>query len=265
MFSRRFAGCTAARYRRRGLGRAPGAIVSFPTDRSIDGATVLEVGGGVGYLHIDLLRRGAAKATNLEISTSYEPEAARLLAQFDLVDRVERRILDMARTPDAVDPADVVVMHEVVCCYADYERLIRAAASKANQYLLFSHPPRNMVSRALIRLDNAPRVLRGDAFPRLCPSSRSHGGCGGLERATPDVQMEGDGVVRGRARALKPQRCGSPEQQVHRGVEQPDPLVAASQVVADLLGTNPGQDCDLQVDHFELGQTRQGEDLQLRK
>lgn len=77
--------------------------------------------------------------------------------------------------------------------------------------------------------------------------------------------MEGTGVVRGRARALKPQRGGSPEQQVHRGAEQPDPPVAASQVVADLLGIKAGEDCGLQVDHFELGQTRQGEDLQLRK
>lgn len=164
MFSPRFARRTAARYRRRGLGRAPGAIVSFLTDRGIDGATVLEIGGGVGYLHIDLLRRGAAKATNLEIATNYETEAARLLAHFGLGGRVERRILDIARKPDAVEPADVVVMHQVVCCYPDHAQLIAAAASKANRYLVFSHPPRNVVSKALICLDNAPRVLRGDAF-----------------------------------------------------------------------------------------------------
>lgn len=164
MFSQRYARRTAARYRRRGLGRAAEAIVSFLTERGIEGATVLEVGGGVGYLHIDLLRRGAAKATNLEIPTNYESEAARLLAHFSLANRVERRILDIARTPDAVDPADIVVMHQVVCCYPDYERLIGAAASKANRYLVFSHPPRNTVLKALVHLDNTPRMFRGDAF-----------------------------------------------------------------------------------------------------
>jgi cyclopropane fatty-acyl-phospholipid synthase-like methyltransferase len=164
MFSQRFARRTAARYRRRGLGRAAGAIVSFLTERGIDGATVLEVGGGVGYLHIELLRRGAAKATNLEIATNYEPEAARLLEHFGLADRVERRILDIAQTPEAVDPADVVVMHQVVCCYPDYERLLAAAAGKAGRYLVFSHPPRSSVSRALVQLDNVPRILRREAF-----------------------------------------------------------------------------------------------------
>ena len=47
------------------------------------------------------------------------------------------------------EPADVVVLHRVVCCYPDYERLLGAAAEHARQALVFSHPPRNIcVTRA---------------------------------------------------------------------------------------------------------------------
>jgi len=163
-FSDRFARRMARRYRRRGLSRSARAIVSFLTDRGIEGANVLEIGGGVGELHVELLRHGAAKATNLEISTSYEPQAALLLERSGMTARVDRRFLDIAQEPDQVERADVVVLHRVVCCYPDYERLLGAAASKAERLLVFSHPPRSLVSRAAFWCENSVRRVKGDTF-----------------------------------------------------------------------------------------------------
>jgi magnesium-protoporphyrin O-methyltransferase len=163
-FSKHFAHRMARRYRRRGLSRSARAIVSFLTDRGIEGARVLEIGGGVGELHVELLRRGAAKATNLEISNSYETEAAELLERTGMAARVERRFLDIAQAPDEVERADVVVLHRVVCCYPDYEGLLTAAASKASRLLVFSHPPDNLVTRGVFWADNAIRRLKGDTF-----------------------------------------------------------------------------------------------------
>jgi magnesium-protoporphyrin O-methyltransferase len=154
----------ARRYRRRGLSRSARAIVSFLTESGIDGASVLEIGGGVGELHVELLRHGAANATNLEMSTNYETEAAALLERTGMGPRVERRFLDIAQVPDEVERADVVVLHRVVCCYRDYERLLGAAAGKAGRLLVFSHPPRNLVTRAMFWAENGMRGLKGDAF-----------------------------------------------------------------------------------------------------
>ena len=164
VFSTRFARRAARRYRRRGLSRSARAIVSFLTEQGIEGATLLEIGGGVGEIQVELLRRGITHATNLEISTNYEAEAARLLEGAGLQGRVERRLLDIAQQPDDVDVADVVVMHRVVCCYPDYEKLLGAASSKAGRLLVFSHPPRNAVTRALLWWENFWRERKGDAF-----------------------------------------------------------------------------------------------------
>ncbi len=163
-FGDRFARKMARRYRWRGLSRSERAIVRFLEDRGIEGASVLEIGGGLGELHVELLRHGAARATNLEISTKYEPEAARLLEHAGVAARVERRFLDIAQEPDEVAPADIVVLHRVVCCYPDYERLLGAAASKAGRLMVFSHPPRNMVTRSLLWVDNTVRKVKGDTF-----------------------------------------------------------------------------------------------------
>src|SRR5215212_3453781 len=135
-FGDRFARKMARRYRRRGLSRSERAIVSFRDVRGIEGATVLEIGGGLGELHVELLRHGAARATNLEISTKYEPEAARLLDHSGMSARVDRRFLDIAEEPDAVESADVVVLHRVVCCYPDYQRLLAAASGKAGRLMV---------------------------------------------------------------------------------------------------------------------------------
>jgi magnesium-protoporphyrin O-methyltransferase len=102
--------------------------------------------------------------TNLEISEGYEASAAALLAATGMTDRVDRRLLDIARSPDEVEAADIVVLHRVVCCYPDYERLLRAAGSHARRLLVFSHPPRNPLSRVVIGWDNLMRRLRRNAF-----------------------------------------------------------------------------------------------------
>jgi 2-polyprenyl-3-methyl-5-hydroxy-6-metoxy-1,4-benzoquinol methylase len=163
-FNDRFARRVARRYERRGLNRTQSRIVEFLVGRGIEGASVLEIGGGVGDLHVELLRRGAASVTNLEISHSYEDEAAKLLEQSGMSGRVTRRFVDIATEPDRVEPADVVVLHRVVCCYPDYERLLTAAGSHARRLLVLSHPTPHLVNRLSIGWDNMFRRIQGSDF-----------------------------------------------------------------------------------------------------
>ena len=138
----------AKRYRKRGLDKTSRRMVAFLEQRGLKGATVLEIGGGVGEIQIELLERGAARTVNLELSPGYDEEAARLLREHGLEGRVERRLQDIAVEPESVEPADVVVLHRVVCCYPDYERLLRAVAGRARHAVVFSYPPRNLLSRS---------------------------------------------------------------------------------------------------------------------
>ncbi len=163
-FNDRFARHTANRYRKRGLDKAARQIVDAVAERDLAGATILEIGGGVGGIQLELLKLGAKSATNLELSAAYESQARRLLVDNGMADRVQRRIVDIASEPDDVDLADVVVMHRVVCCYPDYAALLSAAATHARHLVVFSHPPRNLWSRAIIGLGNCWLLLRGSEF-----------------------------------------------------------------------------------------------------
>ena len=68
VFGDGFARRVARRYGRRGLDRTRARLVDFLEARGVEGATVLEIGGGIGELHLELLQRGARSAVNLELS-----------------------------------------------------------------------------------------------------------------------------------------------------------------------------------------------------
>ena len=102
--------------------------------------------------------------TNLEISENYEAEAKRLLEETGMTDQVTRRFLDVAQAPDEVEPADVVVLHRVVCCYLDYVRLLSVAADHARRALVYSYPAANVVNRLQFGAENVYRRLTGNAF-----------------------------------------------------------------------------------------------------
>jgi hypothetical protein len=123
-------------------------MVDFLRGRGIDGSTIMEIGGGVGEIQIELLRAGASHATNLELSATYEEDARALAAEAGVADRIDRRLRDIADEPQTVEPADAVVLHRVVCCYGDYGRLLTAAAGRTRRVLIFSYPPHNIGARA---------------------------------------------------------------------------------------------------------------------
>jgi len=139
-------------------------MADFLRERGIEGATVLEIGGGVGEIEIELLKAGAARAQNLELSSAYEEDARTLAEEADVGGRVDWRIHDIAADPEAVEPADIVVMNRVVCCYPDYERLLGAAADHARHAIVFSYPPRNASLRAFYGVFNLVMRLMRSGF-----------------------------------------------------------------------------------------------------
>ena len=166
VFDERFASSVARRYRRRGLSRPARHIVEALDELGLAGASVLEVGGGVGEIQLELLARGARETVNLELSDAYEAAADALHRESGIQGRVTRMVgvnLADASTID-LQPADYVVLHRVVCCYPDFERLLGSAAEHARRALVFSHPPRTWLTRSAVALGNAWMAVRGRSY-----------------------------------------------------------------------------------------------------
>lgn len=154
IFSERSARREAKRYRQQGLDPTSRRIVEFLKQQGVEGRTVLEVGGGIGAIQIDLLKAGASRSVSIELTPTYESEAAALLREAGLESRVERQVMDFAETADAVDGADIVIMNRVICCYPDMSRLVGAAADHTREVLVMSYPKETWWTRFGLRLGN---------------------------------------------------------------------------------------------------------------
>lgn len=161
IFSEKTAQGDARTYRRKGLDPTSRRIFDYLKQRGVEGRTVLEVGGGVGAIQIELLKAGAARAISVELTPTYEQVALELLHEAGLEDRVERKVLDFARSASEFQVADIVIMNRVICCYADMPALAGAAADHTGEVLVMSFPRRTWWTRALLSAGNlALRVTR---------------------------------------------------------------------------------------------------------
>jgi len=155
VFSERGARAQARSYRRNGLDQTSRHIVELLKEQGVDGLTLLEVGGGIGAIQIELLKAGLARAISVELTPTYEAAAAELLREAGLDDRVERRVMDFVDAGSDVGPADIVVMNRVICCYPDLPRLAGAAADHTRGILVMSFPKERWWTRALMWMANA--------------------------------------------------------------------------------------------------------------
>jgi len=109
IFSEKSAAGEAKRYRRKGLDGTSKRIFDFIRERGVEGKTLLEVGGDIGAIEIELLKAGMARAVNVELTPTYEAAAGELVVETGLSDRVDRRVMDFAEAGPEVETADVVV------------------------------------------------------------------------------------------------------------------------------------------------------------
>jgi hypothetical protein len=173
LFSERSARAQATRYRRRGLDPTSRRLVELLKRRSLQGRTLLEVGGGVGAIQIELLKAGLARAVSIELTPTYEEPAGELLREAGFEDRVERRVMDFAAAASEVAQADLVVMNRVVCCYPDMPGLVGAAADHTRELLVMSFPTERWWTRAGLALGNlALRAARREFRAFLHPPAR---------------------------------------------------------------------------------------------
>lgn len=152
------------RYRRRGPFRTTQLMLRGLEPSLPAAATLLDIGGGVGVLHHELLDRGASRAWAVEPSGAFVRAAAEETGRRGHTGRVEFINADVRQAADTLPVADVVTMDRVVCCDPDYESLLPIALAKARRLFAFSYPRARWGIRGVTAVQNAVRRLRGSQF-----------------------------------------------------------------------------------------------------
>ena len=132
-FGRRTARWELRRFRKRGPAVTTRMLIDALRREGVSGASILDIGGGVGAIYHELLASGARNAVHVDVSPDYlavAREEAERRGQADRVEFVRGDFVDLAA---ARSESDVVTLDRVICCYPDMDRLVALSADKARR------------------------------------------------------------------------------------------------------------------------------------
>jgi magnesium-protoporphyrin O-methyltransferase len=150
-----------AAYRRHGLPLDQRRLLAAIVAGGIEGRTVLDVGAGVGAIHHELLDAGARSVTDVDGSTAYLNVAQEEARRRGDLDRITYRHGDFVQLAEDVEPADVVLLLRVLCCYPDMPSLVRASAGRARRSYGLIYPRSTWWMRAAGAVYDALRPVVG--------------------------------------------------------------------------------------------------------
>lgn len=119
------------RYRRSGPDATTRMLLGLIRRYGVAGSTVLDIGGGIGVIDLELLREGAGHAVLVDASEAFLKVAREEARRANVLDRIELVAGDFVREAAEIDSADIVTLHRVVCCYRDAEALVSLSSARA--------------------------------------------------------------------------------------------------------------------------------------
>jgi len=148
-------------YRKRGSQGATARLLRLVQTSAPAEPSLLDIGGGVGVIPLELLKTGASRVTSVDASEAYHTTTRSIASERGYADRWTSVIGDFVERAADLTPADVVTLDKVICCYPDMPVLVHESAAKARKLYGIVVPKDSWWVRATARVGNLVlRVLR---------------------------------------------------------------------------------------------------------
>jgi 2-polyprenyl-3-methyl-5-hydroxy-6-metoxy-1,4-benzoquinol methylase len=148
-----------ANWRSAGPNPATQELIDVIRAEGVEGAVLLDIGAGVGAVHMTLLEAGAASAVDVDASREYLATARAEAERRGLADRVEYRYGDVVELAAELPPADIVTLDSVICCYPYLPAILGAALRPGPRLVGLTYPRDVWWMRAFMRLFNLAHVV----------------------------------------------------------------------------------------------------------
>lgn len=152
------------RYRKKGPLKTTRILLGALRAEGVGGATLLDIGGGVGAVSNGLLDAGVKHATVVDASPAYLQAARSEAERQGHRDRVTYHFGDFVEVAPRVAPADIVTLDRVICCYDDMEALVAASAERAERLYGVVYPRDTWWDRLGVSILNFTCRVRRNPF-----------------------------------------------------------------------------------------------------
>jgi 2-polyprenyl-3-methyl-5-hydroxy-6-metoxy-1,4-benzoquinol methylase len=151
-------------YRRKGPPNQTQLILAAIRSLNLKGVDLLDIGGGIGTIHHELLEGTATQAIHVDASSAYLKLAKEEGRRRGHDGRVQYVHADFTDVANDLPQADIVTLDRVVCCYPDFRRLLKAAADHSRQALALTYPRETWYTQIAFRVINLFQKVRRDPF-----------------------------------------------------------------------------------------------------
>lgn len=152
------------KYRRRGPAEHTRLILDAIRSLGLRDSSLLDIGGGIGAIHHELLRDLAREATHVDASSAYLAQAKQEATRRGHTGRVRFIHADFTDVAPDLPPAEIVTLDRVVCCYPDFRRLLKDAAVHSERALALTYPRETWYLRLGLKIINFLQQLQRDPF-----------------------------------------------------------------------------------------------------
>lgn len=163
-FNQRIAAAELRDYHRHGPSGTTERLLDALRASGVRGMSLLDVGGGIGVIQHELRAAGVTAVTDVDASRSYLKIARHEAEKRGYVADAQYIFGDFVALAGEIEPADIVTLDRVICCYPDVEGLVHAAAARAQRLLGLVYPRDTWWAKAGIAFLNLYPRLRNDPF-----------------------------------------------------------------------------------------------------
>jgi magnesium-protoporphyrin O-methyltransferase len=163
-FDRRAAERRLRSYRSGGPPRSTRILLDALVAEGVVDMKLLDIGGGIGIIQHELLKHGAARATNVDASQAYLEAARAEATRQGYADRTTFHHGNFVSLADEIATADIVTLDRVICCYHDMPALVGRSSAKATRLYGLVYPRDTWWVRAGVKAENAVLWLERTPF-----------------------------------------------------------------------------------------------------
>lgn len=128
------------KYHKKGPARNTLKLISVLQQEGVKGKSLLDIGGGVGAIQHELFRYGLQSAAAADASSAYLKAAKQEAQTNGTLEKTNFHHGDFLDLADHIEPADIVTLDRVICCYNNMNDLVRLSAAKAKKLYAAVYP-----------------------------------------------------------------------------------------------------------------------------
>lgn len=163
-FDTRMAEDDLQRYLRKGPDRPVRQLVEALEPAGLAGASLIDIGGGIGSIPFELLARGVGSVVSVDASSAFVATAKTEAQRRGVADRIRFVQGDFVEVAADLEPADLVTLCRAICCYGDMPSLLGAAAMRSRRSLGLVYPRDAWWSRIGASVFNVVLHVARDGF-----------------------------------------------------------------------------------------------------